>query len=657
MERDFNTTYEKNLQSFKQNWTAVYQKVMEADISKYELVLNGDNVNVKVNGHLLYPEDVDTAINSQVQTFLDNPTSFFQKPGYQKLVQEELDDEYIHDNYLQDIQKNSPYLKDPRFKGYSHNIDHAYPYFLMFGIGTGVHIEKLIKKCDIKNIVIMDEDYSFLKVSMHIVDWHAILVYFSRPGYSITFKTAKTPEYLSYSVINELFAEFPHFISFIPFYMHYQSDFFKAVRKEFEDKIRLALSGLGFYDDEWMSLDYTIKNISHATIPVFKGNTKLPENSSVFVIAAGPSIDNDIEYIKKYKDQVVIISSGTALRILIENDIIPDYHLETERTYSKYVGLSDMGVEKKYFDQIPFIGLNVIHPEVWTLFKHKMIFCRENDCGSSVLPNIPRLDHCNPTATNGALSFATELGFDNIYLFGTDVGYWSEENHHSKDTAYYDKSCKKHYNMRLFQTTRSLKSNFREEDILSTEVLFWCKQRMENCITAHEKLPMKYFNCSDGAYVKGALPLHAKDLLIDNSIKKEMLYAINKSFITKKKDLVVFKNKTKKIFQKNRTEYIKNLDKLIKLIKESKIETYSEMYDLINLSYNIITTSNPDKSKGSLTFSFLRGTLYHIYAYIYAHSLAVHNKEKSFEYIHYCFEKVLEFLYEIKSEIKKINID
>ena len=481
MEHDFNAIYEKNLQSFKQNWKAVYDKVLKADISEYELSLdNKNNVNIKVNGNSLYPEDVNNSIDAQVKAFLDNPTAFFKKPGYQKLVQEELDDEYIHDKYIQNIQNSSPYLKEKSFIGYTHNLDHTYPYFLIFGIGTGQHIEKLIENCAIKNLVIMDVNYSFLKVSMHIIDWHKILVYFDKKGCSITFKTSSDPRILAHSVINELFAQFPHFISFTPFYTHYQSDFFKKLRNEFEIKIRLALQGLGFYDDELMSLKYTLTNIQHTTIPIFKGGTKLPKDSSVFVIAAGPSIDDDIEYIKKFKDQVVIISSGTALRILIENDIIPDYHLETERTYSKYVGLSDMGVEKKYFDQITFIGLNVIHPEVWTLFKNKKIFCRENDCGSSIMPDIPRLDHCNPTATNGALSFASELGFDNIYLFGTDVGYWDENNHHSKDTAYYDKDCKKHYNMRLFTTTRKLKSNFRDEEILSTEVLFWCKQRMEN---------------------------------------------------------------------------------------------------------------------------------------------------------------------------------
>ena len=136
-----------------------------------------------------------------------------------------------------------------------------------------------------------------------------------------------------------------------------------------------------------------------------------------------------------------------------------------------------------------------------------------------------------------------------------------------------------------------------------------------------------------------------------------MIDSINNSFITKKTDLVKFKNQTHKIFKNNRKEYIKNIDLIVNLIKKSDKNTYSEVFDLINSTYDIITNSNPDKSKGSLTFSFLRGTIYHIYAYLYSHSLAVHCKEKSFNYINFCFDKTIDLLTELKLEINNIKID
>mgnify|MGYP003300892789 CR=1 FL=1 len=48
------------------------------------------------------------------------------------------------------------------------------------------------------------------------------------------------------------------------------------------------------------------------------------KDKTALVISAGPTLDRNIETIKKYRDNVVIFTVGTALKTLIKNDIKPD---------------------------------------------------------------------------------------------------------------------------------------------------------------------------------------------------------------------------------------------------------------------------------------------------------------------------------------------
>ena len=415
--------------------------------------------------------------------------------------------------------------------------------------------------------------------------------------------------------------------------------------------------GLGFYDDEWMSLNHTMANIiNKKNIPVYKGGYNLPKNSTLFIVASGPSIDQDIEYIKKNKDNVVIFSCGTALKILITNGIVPDFQVETERTYSKYEGLTQMGIDEKYFKKIKFIGLNVMHPDVFTIFDENYIFCRKHDTGSSLVPDhIPKLDYCNPTATNGAVSFATELGFDNIYFFGVDIGYKDEQNHHSKDSVYKNKFCTKHHNVEMYTTSQKIKSNFGDGYVLSTEVLVWCKQRIENCIIENikqtNKKQINYINCCDGGYIEYTTPLHSQDIVLPDIDKNLVLESIKNNFIRDSDEFNLLKTSIKDTFLLEKNIYLSGVDSIIDLIKDKQIDNYSNLFILLDKTFKICMQTYNNREISILKM-FLRGTLYHFCSAIFTHSLAMIDKELSFVYINESFKKVVQFLEITKTRMK-----
>jgi len=654
---NFEKVYKNNMDYIHQTMNGLYQDIEKADISEYELIETNGQLNVSINGNILYPDNVQASIENQVSTFLKEPTSFFKKPT--RNFDEGFD--YVHDKFIMEIEDASPYIQEKRiFSNYHHNIDNLFPYLIIFGIGIGRHIELLVKNADIKNLIIMDEDYSFLKISMHLIDWRPILKYFSRDGYELSFTISKKAELLSRTAINTLFQRFPYLQYYVPYFLHYNSNFFDGIKKDYLNKISLGFTGLGFYDDELLSLTHTIENINNNRA-IFLNNKPIPKESNAFIIGTGPSIDDDIEYIKKHQNEAVIFSCGTALKVLEANGIVPDYHMESERPPRMYEYIAN-NVSKEFLKKVDFIGLNVIYPKVLTLFKSAKILFRAHDCGSSIsIDSIPKLDHCNPTVVNAALSFTSELGFSNIYLFGTDMGYKDPTHHHSKYSAYNDKesSISK---LKPNTINKKFQGNFdKEEEFLSSEILEWCKQRAENCINDYLLLKRKsinYVNCSDGLYIQNTIPMRSSTIGFKNQIpKKELVAILEENF---DHNFIALHNALKNNFEKEKKAYLSKVNTIIDLVQSNPITSYSHLIDIFDKVFCIATDYNlmvEDKDKNSFIRSLLRGTTYHFFSSIYTHSLAMSDKELSFDYINESMKKYVSFLQYTQEDIKGQNID
>lgn len=641
--------YKNNMEFLKNGWPEVYDSVNNADIRNYELnISKTGEYNIAKNGQNIYPSRVDTAIQAQVNAFLDKPTMYFKKPTWNK----DSERGYYHDKLITDIEKNSVYIKENKdFENYHENLDGYFPFLLMLGIGAGAHIQKLIQQSNgIKEILIVDESYEMLKISFHLMDWRPIFMYFKQKDHGLYFSINNNPSEVVNISLNTIFRNFPYQFYFIPFYTHYKSTFFDSFKEKFLEKIDLGFSGLGFYDDEVISLEHTLQNLNDKR-PIFRYTNKLPKNSTAFIIASGPSIDKDIEYIKKHKDNVVVISCGTALRVLYKNDIKPDFHMEIERPPEMVPIIENYG-SKEYLKSIDMIGLNVVSHEVYSLFKSSKIYFRENDAGSSIVPNdVPKLNHCNPTIVNGTLSFLSEIGFKKIYMFGTDMGFRDLDNHHSKHTIYYDK-----YDYKTSTYIDKYSGNFDKDELfLTTPVLNWCKQRAENCILDYNlrrKKKINYLNCSDGLYINGTTPFHSKNIQIEKNLSKEdMLKGIENSFDSNFEDLY---KEIENIYNDEKNKLFENINSIEKLINENKIESFKSFFILIARTFEI--ANNPSYPKKSyLTRSLLKGTMYHFYTSLFTHTLATKNKDNAIKYVNDSLIKLLDFFDEVKQRVNSIN--
>lgn len=165
---------------------------------------------------------------------------------------------------------------------------------------------------------------------------------------------------------------------------------------------------------------------------IYKGKTAV-------VVSAGPSLDKNIDILKKYRDRFILFTVGTAVKTLYKNGIKPDFLciIETFNSAQQVYGLD--------LSEVNFITEPYSHASI-RKFNYKKTF-------SHISENMPTnqiwADICGEnieeyaskgTVSYTALNSARLLGCSKIILVGQDLAYL-EGQCYSKDSAYKDLCC------------------------------------------------------------------------------------------------------------------------------------------------------------------------------------------------------------------------
>ena len=283
-------------------------------------------------------------------------------------------------------------------------------------------------------------------------------------------------------------------------------------------------SGLGFSMMRKISFAHTIYNINQ-NVPVLtpRKNKKLPP---VFVIGNGPSLDNLIDVIQENREHAIIITCGSALTTLYALGIKPDLHVEQERVYGVAQMLS-LGTDKTFTQDIPLLMLNNVAPAVRELFSDAYMAIKPNDLGASILHTLlPKHDffelmYCNPTVTNCGLAFALALGFDEVYLMGTDYGMPDSQTHHSKHSLWNklqasddDKTMKIVNDYSYNNDQFSIKGNF-AESVVTNPLLNNSRIFIEHLL---KMTAVSCYNPNNGAYINGTKTINKDEMVFDQTI-------------------------------------------------------------------------------------------------------------------------------------------
>ncbi len=485
-----------------------------------------------------YPKDSDTPL------YNDNPTkqaqeqvtryterAYFGRTNYFATQSSLMEDDRLHVKYMMK-------LANVLEKVPSHELNilqklpKNFPTCLMFGIGLGYHLPVLLEQHTFDYLFICEPDLELFYASLFCIDWAEIIQKIDHQGNSLFLNIGITYDEFFESVrnISSDVGTFSIINSFC--YQHYPSDEVNESIKQFFDNYYQLHLGFGFYNDAITGLSHAIHNIEQKAEFIFphQGMHQKLRDYPVFVVANGPSLDNAIEMIKSFEDQVIIIAAGTALQSLVKAGIKPDFHVLVERTKGTYDAQIDFLEVSDDYTDLNLLAVDVMYPDVLPMYKWAGIGRKGPEAASAFLAvqtimkygrPVLELPFCAPLVANTALAYAVAFGFGDVYLLGVDNGYHMTGETHSKLSIYHDDKMKSLGYAAVSGADHKLPGNL-GQDVMATNLMCMAKINMEKVIGLVPHI--NFFNVGHGAKLEGATAIKDDGVILSTqSYDKEAL--------------------------------------------------------------------------------------------------------------------------------------
>lgn len=267
-------------------------------------------------------------------------------------------------------------------------------------------------------------------------------------------------------------------------------------------------------DNEYTSFMHGAINLS-SEIPLLTKKANVSRQCKIAIVATGPSLDNDLQWLKNNHDKIIVFSVHSAVKVLRDNGIIPDFQFNLDAVINY-----DFKKTHHLFPEIPLITDYKAPPHILNDFAQPLL-CADTH-KNSLVHFLTSLAYTHPSTTNLAFAFACFLQPQVIYLLGCDFGYRSLSRDHATGSFY--EECRR-YGQSVSYAEEALQSlvepNFAGTDPVQT-ISQHLRTRivMEKCIAAHAPL-LKIYNFSDGAKISGAIPQKSSEIFLTKYTNKK----------------------------------------------------------------------------------------------------------------------------------------
>ena len=381
---------------------------------KYELVYEDDNFDVveKSTNNYLYNKNSSThatlASKSIDYKLNDNLFESFHKHiiSDKELKRYEKEPPFEHPMsgfapIMHYTQKNSQKNKTLR------TIDK----FIFFGVGLGLHISSIHKKISSKVYYIIEDDLELFRLSL----------------FSTNYKNIATDATLIFSIFennNEFLVSATHFLETKNYYNHYIKYFhLLSHNSEKRNQFHIAIASqshlLFFYNNlltQYLKpLDYLFSEYQFLN-KTFTLSDKYFDKKPFLLIAAGPSLQKNIKWLKKNHKNFTTVAVSATLSFLEKENISPDIITHLDAFEAATVHFKKIKSFKFIKKSICFFSART-PKEITSMFKKEQLFFFENGTqykANSLKPSAPCI---------GSLSYQLLLLLKakNIYLLGLDL--------------------------------------------------------------------------------------------------------------------------------------------------------------------------------------------------------------------------------------------
>lgn len=513
-----------NLEAFKNFMPEIYRRFSGHRLAGSYRIIDtasgyADVLDERTNT-LLYGGQPERICRKFVSNFLEHLSDFSECPTMQ--IMSGYDDQ-LHFSYRNSIIMDirSKIGESPKHPSRLTSI----PSIIMIGSDLGYQLGMLYEHISPLHLYVIEPDTDRFFLSLCLNNYAPLLEYLQSEHLKLHFRFGDDFSTLIHD-INTFYNLHPAAFPYSAYCLATTSPYANAIISRLIEQIASVSIKIGYFDDLLFSFAHGIKNLTGG-IPFLPGKKdafrKLTDRP-LLLIGNGPSLDEQIPFIRENRDRFAIMACGTAYSPLCAAGIQADFYIGLERIKAVAESLDRIEDNPQFFDNTICIGTEVLHPDTFAHFKNRLMALKQNEIcclflsENNLLPtnsNVMLLDRINPLVSNCGLVVASELGFKNIYLLGIDCASRADGTQdHSKASIYYNKNgnLNADFNHRNRpEKTFAYPGNF-SENVTTVHLYLSSIRMLEECIARHKK-HTRYYNCSStGARINGAKPLKTEQI-------------------------------------------------------------------------------------------------------------------------------------------------
>jgi len=512
--------FDKNMKSLKSYYTEIWEVMKNYSPSCWYLVEDGSgkaNLYNRKRKALLY-SDFEFESEALTEYFINNPFRddvVLGMKNFGKLWS------YLHFRFIDWL---SPIMEHTLNKKCV--LPDSVDSLIVFGLGLSRHVEKLLENRVVTNLYICEPNLDFFYASLFVVDWSDIFKKVSQSNCRLYINLGGDGSNYFYDLMAQFYQVGAYSIADTYMWTSYYNVNLQQSLRDLRAELKVVLALGEYYDHSRFGIAHTyhsLENKNKFMKESFVRINSVTKTAPVFVVGNGPSIDECFDFLKRYRENVILVSCGTVLRALHKCGIRPDFHAEIEQNRATYDWVTQVD-DNDYLKSIRLISVNGIHPDTAALFKETLICFKDGEASTYVFKNglsklkyeTSSLSYAYPTVTNMAMNFMLRWGFSNFYLFGIDLGYVDIRKHHSVQSSYYDSSGEDIYNYQAFHGAGvAVQGNFLSQ--VYTKPEFDVSRKLLQHVLKHTAHEVHVYNCSNGSKIFGATPLLPENILLDEA--------------------------------------------------------------------------------------------------------------------------------------------
>lgn len=294
----------------------------------------------------------------------------------------------------------------------------AYSHYVVFGLGLGYHIRALLELDDGIYIDIIEPDMEIIKTAFSVVD----LSWLSQNPRIQLIWDKDCQNWNRYLEENKSLL------------IHYPS-----LRHIKNADVKLQLEKFFIHDSSIRNMRIQLENnfrdnVVNCTHYVDELKPKFQDRKAV-IVAAGPSLDKNIDLLKDKSEDTIVVAVGTVFRKLINMEIRPDYVVFSDAQPHLYhfqlEGLEDV--------DIPIICISTVCKKIAEVYQgEKYLICQKgyNKAEEYAIKRGVQLYETGGSVSTIALDLCIRLGCKAIAYIGLDLAY-TQNYSHAVGTALY----------------------------------------------------------------------------------------------------------------------------------------------------------------------------------------------------------------------------